>query len=218
MLPLLPDWEQTSWEFWTYPSYSLAQVMEMCTVINPPLPLQGHFRVVIWNQGGEVKTDLCPLTSLACRCHSINRDSILNSAASPHFKLNSQAVCFSPSKMTNRGSTFLSEPLRWAHWSSPRPSVRANKHRLFAVVQQRNTPQLDKAFWHLRRLCAAVFVWVCQSVFRELCSYVDRLPGLQFSLGISLFCSRDDTSKIVLLDEPPALMRWSVASWETRRF
>lgn len=29
MLPVLPDWEQTSWEFWAYLSYSLAQVMEM---------------------------------------------------------------------------------------------------------------------------------------------------------------------------------------------
>ncbi len=46
----------------------------------------------------------------------------MNYVASPHFKLNSQPVCFlgSPSKRTNWGSNFLLKTPRWAHWSSPR--------------------------------------------------------------------------------------------------
>lgn len=149
----------------------------------------------------------CALTFLACRNQPVNHDSIGNSAAGHYFKVNSQAVCFLqlPSKMTNRWSAFLLEPLRWAHWSSARAPLRENEVVcVCAPAKQPHLNHFNKALWCPCLLPAALFaVRVCLGC----CSRLATWTGLRFSLGISLFCSHDDTSIIAVLDKWPVSKR-----------
>lgn len=148
------------------------------------------------------QTDLRPLTSSARGRHAVIPDCTLNSAASPYFKLNSQPACFLPSTMTNS---------LWDGLIGLQPA------QVICVCATAKHPQLDRAFWHLCRLraprvCLSLSEWVSAA---ELLCRLATWAGLQFSLGISLFCSREDTSEIALLDEP--LTEQKAASWETRR-
>lgn len=114
----------------------------------------------------------------------------MNYVASPHFKLNSQPVCFLglPSKMTNWGSTFLLEPLRWAHWSPPPHAgdlgleCRAAKQPLFVFFFNRGV--------RCRGLpCVPVFVWVCVRGHRAPVS--TDLPPPPNSASEWSYCSLD---------------------------
>lgn len=126
----------------------------------------------------------------------------MNYVASPHFKVNSQPVCFLGflSKMTNWGSNSLLKPFRMA---SPVFSLYSwgKMHSGWSVaVKLRGS---ERGVWCQGLLCVAVFVWVCQSACRVPCARVCRLTtplhvrawcGLigQISASELVFCSPDE--------------------------
>lgn len=128
----------------------------------------------------------------------------MNYVASPHFKLNSQCVCFLRflSKMTNWGSTFLPQASEMGSLVFS-PLSRGKCMLVICVwARWRNAAVLTGVFGV--RVCSLslLFVWVCQSVYRVLCSHVDWLTNLsmwawfrltgQISASELVYCSRDE--------------------------
>lgn len=124
--------------------------------------------------------------TITCQRETANPDTPLNYVASPHFKLNSQPVCFLEfqSNMTNWCSNFALKPAGWHYWSEWKCIL-----VIWVWVWQRNSMVLTGVFGVRACFVSLVFVWLCQSESRVLhsCVYCHPWPhGPDLSLWINL--------------------------------